>query len=120
MRTKEQALQAAHEKVKEKERLSHEIMQYGLWQTSEDISLGLSKQKSKVKAPKAQLNFQKRVLEQTHENKEIFYTTRNRKQLSVAEFVDNLKKLLPQRPLQDSSPHLDLKKEKKNSTVDAF
>ena len=41
---KEQALQAAREKViKEKERLSHEIMQYGLWQTDEDISSGLAK-----------------------------------------------------------------------------
>ena len=58
---KEKALQAVREKlVKEKEGLSHEIMQYGLWQTAEDISLDLSKQKSKaskVKALKAQLNF---------------------------------------------------------------
>ena len=58
---------------KEKERLSHEIMR--LWQSAEDISLGLAKQKSKatkLKAFKAQLNFRKRVIEQTHENKEIF------------------------------------------------
>ena len=117
LRAKEEALQAVREKlVKERERLSHEIMQYGLWQTAEDISVGLSKQKSKaskVKALKAQLNFRKRVLEQTHENKEIFYTTKNRKQLSVDELVDNLKRLLPQRcgPLQEDtvlSPHLDL------------
>ena len=76
MHAKEQALQAAREKVfEETERLSHEIMQYGLWQTPEDISSGLSKQKSKalkVNALKAQLNFRKRVLEQTHENKEIY------------------------------------------------
>ena len=117
LRAKEQALQAARDKaIKEKERLSHEIMQYGLWQTAEDISSGLSKQKSKalkVKALKAQLNFRKRVLEQTHENKEIFYTSKNRKQLSVDELVDNLKKLLTQQqhPLPDStdsSAHLDL------------
>ena len=40
-----------------------------------DISLGLAKQKSKamkLKALKVQLNFRKRVLEQIHENKEIF------------------------------------------------
>ena len=43
LRPKEQALQAAREKViKEKERLSHEIMQYGLWQTAEEISSGLA------------------------------------------------------------------------------
>ena len=115
LRAKEQALQAAREKViKEKERLSHEIMQYGLWQTAEDIRSGLARQKSKgmkIKALKAQLNFRKRVLEQTHENKEIFHITKHGKRLSVTELVDNLKKLLSMHPLQDStvsSPHLDL------------
>ena len=89
-------------------------MQYGLWQTAEDIRSGLARQKSKgmkIKALKAQLNFRKRVLEQTHEDKEIFHVTKHGKQLSLTELVDNLKKLLSTHSLQDctvSLPHLDL------------
>ena len=109
---KEEALQAVREKViKQKERLSHEIMQYSLWQTT-SISLSRKSKASKVKALKAKCNFRKRILEQNM-NKEICCTTRNCKQLSVAELVDCLIMLLLQRsgPLQGnilSSPCLDL------------
>ena len=56
----------------------------------------------KIKALKAQLNFQKRVLEQTHENKEIFHVTKHGKQLSVHDQANS-----PQDSTV-SSPHRDL------------
>ena len=50
----EEKEQAAGDKViKEKERLSHEIMQFCLWQTAEDITSGLSKIKLKALKVKA-------------------------------------------------------------------
>ena len=61
LQAKERALLAAQQKkLKEKEKLTQEIMQYGLWQSEEDIRIGLSKLQSnstKVAAIKVQLHF---------------------------------------------------------------
>ena len=68
-------------------------MKYGLWQTQEDIRKGLSKLKSnsaKVMAIKTQLDFRRRVLEQKHPEKEVFFLSRNRKKLSVDELITML------------------------------
>ena len=100
-----QALQAAKEKaLRQKEQLTQEIVQCGLWQTHDDIMKGLAMEKSKsakIKALKAQLNFRGRVLEQQHQDKEVFAFSRKGKQLSVDELVSNLEKLLSTSPLQD-------------------
>ena len=77
LQAKERALLAAQQiKLKEKEKLTQEIMQYGLWQSEEDIRIGLFKLRSnstKVAAIKVQLNFRKRVLEQNYPEKEVFF-----------------------------------------------
>ena len=105
LKAKEQALQAAKEKfLRQKEQLTQEIVQCGLWQTHDDIAKGLAKEKSKsakLKALKAQLNFRRRVLEQKHSDKEVFAFSRKGKQLSVDDLVSNLEKLLSASPVQD-------------------
>ena len=69
-------LAAQEKKLREKEKLTKNIMKYGLWQTQEDIRKGLASLKSnsaKVMAIKTQLDFRKLVLEQKHPGKEFFF-----------------------------------------------
>ena len=95
---KEQALFASQQrKLRQREKLTQDIIEYGLWQISDDISRGLSQLRSnsaKVKAIKAQLDFRKLVLEQTHPEKDVFFLTKIRRKLSVDELVTNLCKLV--------------------------
>ena len=49
---------------------------------------------AKVKAIKAQLDFRKCVLEQKHPDKDVFFISKHRKQLTVDELIINLEKLL--------------------------
>ena len=84
-------------KLKEKEHLTENIVTYGLWQTSEQVDENLRKlktKKDKVKALKVQLDFRKKVLEQFHSEKDIFFVTKKSKQLPVEVIRDNLCKLL--------------------------
>ena len=84
-------------KLKEKEHLTENIVTYGLWQTSEQVDENLRKlktKKDKVKALKVQLDFRKKVLEQFHSEKDIFFVTKKSKQLPVEVICDNLCKLL--------------------------
>ena len=94
--------QMRQKKLQEKERLTENILMYGLWQSKEQVNKQLSKlktKKEKVKALKAQLDFRKKVLEQTHTEKDIFFITKQSKQLPVEVISENLCKLL-------SSAHL--------------
>ena len=66
-------LAAQERSVKQKEQLTQDIIKYGPWQSSAQISDGLHQLKSKaekLKALKTQLNF--RVAQQVPPNKEIF------------------------------------------------
>ena len=54
----------------------------------------LKTKKEKVKALKVQLDFHKKVLEQTHSEKDIFFITKQSKQLPVEVICENLCKLL--------------------------
>ena len=76
LRAKQLAVLAAQERsVKQKEQLTQDIIKYGLWQSSAQISDGLHQLKSKTekfKTLKAHLNFHKKVLQQVPLNKEIF------------------------------------------------
>lgn len=84
-------------KLKEKETLTNDLMVYGLWQTESDIAQGLAKLRSKtakIKALKVQLTFRKKVLEQAHPDKEIFFFSKNKQQLTVDELSQNLTKLI--------------------------
>ena len=89
-----------------KEKLTMEIMVYGLWQTQQDIEEGLSKLRSKtakLQALKVQINFRKKVLEQIHHDKTVFFTTQKGKPLPIETLVENLMKLLeipPALPIQ--------------------
>ena len=98
IRDKQVAVLAAQEiSVKQKEQLTQDIIKYGLWQSSVQISDGLHQLKSKaekLKALKTQLNFCKKVLRQVPPNKDFFFTTRNTKQLTIEEISSNLTLLI--------------------------
>ena len=104
---KQQALfESQQKKVRQKERITQEVMNYGLWQTKDDVTKALSKLKSdtaKVKAIKSQLDFRKHVLEQKYPEKEVYFITKNHKKLSVDELVANLCKLLTGASLSQST-----------------
>ena len=97
LQVKQQALELAHEKsLKEKEKLTTEILLYGLWQSASDIQEGIAKLKTKtakLKAIKSQFQFRKRVLEQKYPDKDIFFMSKSGKALSIVELCANLKKL---------------------------
>ena len=101
LRDKQLALQLLQEKkFREKEKLTEEIIAYGLWQSEEEVLGALQKMKSnseKLKALKCQLDFRKKVLEQTGP-REIFFMTRNHRKLRVEEVVTNLVSLLSPTP----------------------
>ena len=88
---REKQAAAAKKKMKdrkERENLTQDIITMGLWQTSDQIEAGLRKLKSKtakLKALKVQLDFHKKVLQQTHPNKVIFQSSHLGHQFSVDE-----------------------------------
>ncbi len=74
--------------LREKEHLTQAVTEYGLWQTKEQAEEGLAKLKSrtsKLQALKAQLDFRKKVLEQSHVDKTVFYLSKNKRKLSADE-----------------------------------
>ena len=88
--------QMRQKNLREKETLTENILIYGLWQSKEQVNEQLRKlktKKEKIKALKVQLDFRKKVLEQTHYDKEIFFITKQSKQLPVEVICENLCKL---------------------------
>ena len=84
-------------KLKEKEELVQMILRYGLWQSKRQVQeelLKLKSKKEKVAALKLQLDFRKKVLEQKHADKTLFFITKNKRQLTVEEISENLCQLL--------------------------
>lgn len=69
-----------------------------------DVRKALSQLKSKSAKVKAQLDFRTCVLEQKHPDKDVFFISKNCKQLTVDELIISLEKLLA-----ESAP-LDLEK----------
>ena len=75
------------------------IRDYEVWlvaskdQVQEEISK-LRTKKEKIAALKLQLDFCKKVLEQKHADKTVFFITKSKKQLTVTEIADNLCHLL--------------------------
>ena len=99
LHAKQHALEAARLKqLKIKENLTKDIIQYGLWQSKEDIAEGVAKERSKtakLRALKVQFNFRKRVLDQrSYRHKELFLFSKNGQQYSVEKLMDNLAKLI--------------------------
>ena len=96
---KQHALEAARIKqLRLKENLTKDIIQYGLWQSKEDIAEGVAKERSKtakLSALKVQFNFRKRVLDQrSYRHKELFLFSKGGQQYTVKELMDNLAKLI--------------------------
>ena len=106
LQQKQHALELAQEKsIKEKEKLTNKILQYGLWQSQNDIQAGLAKLKTKtakLKAIKTQFQFRKRVLEQKH-SKEIFFMSKSGKQLSIPDLCANFEKLFYSTSSEDNT-----------------
>ncbi len=92
-----QVIKKREKEIKEKEQLTKMIECIGLWTIESEIESGLEVLKSvkeKVAALKLQINFRKKVIGQTHSDKNVFQFSHNRKQFSCDELVQNLKKLL--------------------------
>ena len=96
----EQEKQAAERRLLlEKERITSDMIHYGLWQSEEDVDEGLKLAKSetqKRQSLKAQLRFRKTVLQQTYDaDKDIFkFSTKSKGQLNSRALRDNLLKLV--------------------------
>ena len=68
-----------------------------LWTGIEDVEMGLERltsKKAKIDALKLQLNFRRKVLNQSHTEKSIFQFSHNRQALSVEQLTQNLLTLL--------------------------
>lgn len=102
LKSKEMALFASQQKkIKEKEKLTNEVLKYGLWQSEKEVQDGLGKLQSmslKIAALKVQFDFRKKVLQQKHPDKTVFYMSKNRRKLTVDGLVVNLCKLLTPTP----------------------
>lgn len=101
---KQLALQKLQEKkFREKEQLTEEIMVYGLWQNESQVTSALEKMRSnteKLKALKCQLDFCKKVLEQSGP-RELFFMS---KKLTVDEVMGNLLSLISPSHTSMSTP----------------
>ena len=93
--------QKTEKELKEKEDLTLKIQKYGLWTTCLEVDqhlCELKSKKAKVDALKLQINFRRKVLNQSHAKKQVFQFSHNRKVLTVEELSQNLCKLLPSDP----------------------
>lgn len=93
LRQKQRALQILQERrFQEKEKISTDIMEFGLWQNEDQVTQGLEKistSSEKLKALKCQLDFRKKVLEQSGP-RDLYFMSKNKKKLSVQEVTNNL------------------------------
>ncbi|KAK3103507.1 hypothetical protein FSP39_019719 [Pinctada imbricata] len=95
---KENELHEKQERLyKRKEKMTNDILFFGLWQSEEEMTQQLQEIKrktEKVKAVKAQLTFRKTVLHQTTLNKSLFQFSFGKKAKSLDELKANLKVLI--------------------------
>ena len=95
----EQEKEAAKQRLLlEKEKITTDMIQYGLWQSEADVNEGLKLAKSetqKRQSLKVQLRFRKTVLQQTYDaDKDIYkFSTKQKGQLNSTALKDNLLKL---------------------------
>ena len=84
--------------IKMKETLTKKIQHVGLWTSKREVEEGLRQLKSakaKCDALKLQINFRKRVLEQSNDDKSVFVFSHKGKQHSHTQLLSNLLRLLP-------------------------
>ena len=83
----------------EKEKITTDMIQYGLWQSENDVNEGLKLVKSEIQkrqSLKAQLRFRKTVLQQTYNaDKDVYkFSTKQKGQLNSTALKENLLKLV--------------------------
>ena len=89
--------------VREKGELTKKFLKMSLWTTVSEVEEGLAQLRSakqKCDALKLQIKFRKKVLNQTHPDKTIFFFSHQRKQHAHIELKKNLLKLLSRPELQ--------------------
>ena len=95
---REKDKRAAEQRIlQEKERITTEIIDHGLWLTVADIDDGLALLTSETKkkeALKAQIRFRKTVLQQPSEEADVFKFSKQGSQFNSSKLRDNLVKLL--------------------------
>ena len=82
-----------------KEKLTNSVMSDGLWQTREQVEVGLMSYRSKaakLKALKYQLDFRCIVLQQVYSDKSVFQAQIKGRKFTIEEMKENLCKLLKQ------------------------
>ena len=100
----------AHKRIQariERERLTSEIISIGLWTSRDLVESGLLQFRSKtakLKALKVQLDFRRKVLQQTHPEKLIFQSSTKGHPFTVEEMMQNLLCLLSDKAPQFSIP----------------
>ena len=105
----EKQKQAAKQRLLlEIEKITTDMIQYGLWQTEADVNEGLKIAKSetqKRQSLKAQLRFRKTVLQQTYDSdKDVYkFSTKHKGQLNSKALKDNLLELINAAANQQSS-----------------
>ena len=108
----EEALQKKQEEAEkqrkklllQKEKLTGEIVELGLWQSSQDVNAGLRvlrSETSKREAIKTQLKFRKTVLEQKYKDMAIFQFSKNKTQYTSTVLKENLLLLLADATMHD-------------------
>ena len=94
--------------LQEKEKLTQDIIRYGLWQTPEDIQRGvmqLKTKKAKIQALRCQLDFRRKVLQQTHTDKTVFQLSHKGTPFSPDDMARNLCLLLHSAQPADTVGH---------------
>ena len=99
LRKLSQAEEAHQRQLEKKEKLTLDIMYWGLWQSQDQVDnylADLDNKTTRVKALKAQLNFRQNVLQQRPANKEdnLYAFSLKKVQLTAEQLADNLKKLI--------------------------
>lgn len=94
LENKERELARKKEKeLKSKKELTLKIQQIGLWTSAHDVKTALDKmssRKAKTEALKLQINFRKKVLNQSHADKAVLQFSHNRQVFSVEQLKSNL------------------------------
>ena len=78
---------------KQKEKMTNDILFFGLWQSSEEMEQQLAeidRKTERLKAVKAQLTFRKKVLLQVTQDKSLFAFSAGNKAKNLSELKDNL------------------------------
>lgn len=98
LRAKEEELKKKKLKtLQRKENMTNDILYFGLWQSSDDVSQHLSEfqtKSEKIRALKAQLNFRKNVLKQKTSDKKLYIFSAGKRPNRVEELQSNLVELI--------------------------